>query len=117
MRILVIEDDPDLRALYELDLRDAGHEVSAASNGAEGLARAAALPPDVVIVDLVMPVMDGYEFLQRLRRMPEHARTPVLVLSAVATGSYSRHLGASAFIPKPFDAEDLVSAVERCGAA
>ena len=116
MRVLVIDDEPDLRTLYSINLRDAGHEVITASNGAEGLARVQRDRPDLVLVDLMMPVMDGYEVLQQLRRMPEHAQTPTVVVSAVATGGYSRKLGASGFVAKPFDAEELISIVERYAA-
>ncbi len=116
MRVLVVDDEPDLRALYAVNLRDAGHEVLTASNGAEGLGVVVRERPDVVLVDLMMPVMDGYEFLQRLRRMPDHCRTPAVVVSAVATGGYSRKLGASGFVAKPFDAEELISVLERCAA-
>lgn len=116
MRVLVLEDEPDLRALYRVNLSEAGHEVLTAANGAEGLGMLARQRPDVILVDLMMPVMDGYEFLQHLRRMPGHSRTPALVVSAVATGGYSTKLGADGFVAKPFDADELVSAVERYAA-
>ena len=116
MRVLVVDDEPDLRALYSINLEDAGHEVFTASNGAEGLGVVRREHPDLVLLDLMMPVMDGYEFLQRLRKMPDRQGTPAIVLSAVATGAYSRRLGASAFMSKPFDAEQLISAVERYAA-
>jgi CheY-like chemotaxis protein len=114
MRSLVVEDEPDLRALYSENLREAGHEVVTAANGAEGLGAVQRERPDVILVDLMMPVMDGYEFLQHLRRMPEHRDIPAVVVSAVATGGYSRRLGASGFVAKPFDVDELVSLVERC---
>jgi len=114
MRVLVVDDEPDLRALYALNLQEAGHEVLTASNGAEGLGLLTREHPDVILVDLMMPVMDGYEFLQELRKMPEHQRTPTIVVSAVATGGYSRKLGATGFVAKPFDLDELVSVVERC---
>lgn len=116
MRVLVVDDEPDLRALYSINLEDAGHEVLTASNGAEGLGVVQRDHPDVVLLDLTMPVMDGYEFLQRLRKMPDRQETPAIVVSAVATGGYSRKLGASCFMSKPFDAEELVNAVERYAA-
>ena len=116
MRVLVVDDEPDLRQLYSLNLQEAGHEVLTAANGAEGLGLLKREHPDVILVDLMMPVMDGYEFLQHLRNMPEHQRTPAIVVSAVATGGFSRKLGASGFVAKPFDADELVSVVERCAA-
>lgn len=116
MRILVVDDEPDLRALYRENLADAGHEVLTAANGAEGLGLAQREQPDLVLVDLMMPVMDGYEFLQHFRQLPGQERTPTVVVSAVATGGYSRRLGASGFVAKPFDADDLLSVVERFAA-
>lgn len=116
MRVLVVDDEPDLRALYSVNLSEAGHEVIMASNGAEGLDVLTRERPDVILVDLMMPVMDGYEFLQNLRKMPEHRRTPVIVVSAIATGGFSKKLGASGFVAKPFDADELISAVERYAA-
>lgn len=116
MRVLVVDDEPDLRELYAVNLAEAGHEVVTATNGAEGLGVLERERPDVVLVDLMMPVMDGYEFLRHLRKMPEHQRTPAIVVSAAATGGFSRRLGADAFVAKPFDADELVSVVERCAA-
>lgn len=114
MRVLVIDDEADLRELYSVNLVEAGHEVLTASNGAEGLGVVERESPDVVVVDLMMPVMDGYEFLQNLRRLPGHQGTPAIVASAIATGGFSIKLGASGFVAKPFDADELVSVVERC---
>ena len=115
-KILVVEDEPDLRSLYRENLGEGGHEVVTAANGAEGLGVVAREQPDLVVLDLMMPVMDGYEFLEHLRRMPGRERTPTVVVSAVATGRYSRKLGATGFVSKPFDAGELLSVVERCAA-
>ena len=114
MRVLVVDDEPDLRELYAVNLEDAGHEVITASNGAEGLGLLKREHPDVILLDLMMPVMDGYEFLHHLRKMPEHRGTPAIVVSAAATGGFSRKVGATGFVPKPFDADELVTVVERC---
>lgn len=116
MKILVVEDEPDLRTLYRENLGEGGHDVVTAANGAEGLGVVAREQPDLVVLDLMMPVMDGYEFLEHLRRMPGRERTPTVVVSAAATGSYSRKLGATGFVSKPFDVDDLLSIVERCAA-
>ena len=113
MKILVVEDEPDLRALYRENLGDGGHDVVTAANGAEGLGVVAREQPDLVVLDLMMPVMDGYEFLDHLRKMPGRERTPAVVVSAVATGGYSRRLGATTFVSKPFDVDELLSVVEK----
>jgi len=116
MKILVVEDEPALRALYQEYLGDGGHDVLTAANGAEGLGVVAREQPDLIVLDLMMPVMDGYEFLHHLRKMPGRERTPAVVVSAVATGGYSRKLGATTFVSKPFDVDELLSVVEKFAA-
>ena len=112
MRILVVDDERDLRDLYSENLRDAGHEVLTAGNGAEGLGKLG-WRPDVILLDLMMPIMDGYEFLDQLRRTPGHERTPAVVVSAISTGSWSTHRGATAFVGKPFDSDALLQLIEQ----
>jgi CheY-like chemotaxis protein len=111
-RVLVVEDEPDLRRLYAWELQDAGYEVVTAANGAEALGRLSS-DPDVVLVDLMMPVMDGYEFLARLRADPRHRDIPALVVSAVGTGAWSLRAGANDWLRKPFDTEELRRRVDR----
>ncbi|MDA1221545.1 MAG: response regulator, partial [Planctomycetota bacterium] len=81
-RVLVVEDDEPIRSLVERTLEDAGFAVDAAENGQVGLERVAAERPDLVLLDLMMPVMDGFEFLTRLRESADHREIPVVILTA-----------------------------------
>jgi CheY-like chemotaxis protein len=81
-RILIVDDDPELRLLARRALDKDGHSIREAADGAEGLERVADWAPDLVVLDLVMPEMDGLEVLRRLRAEPATKRLPVLVLTA-----------------------------------
>jgi DNA-binding response OmpR family regulator len=109
-KILVVDDDVDLLKLLERGLSARGHEVAIAEDGEIGLEVAFAMRPDVVVTDLLMPRVDGYELLSGLR---EHATTesiPVIILSEYQ-GKESRlaafRLGCDDFLPKPFELEEL----------
>ena len=80
-RILVVEDEPDERFLVGRTLRKQGHDVSVAENGAAGLKAAQEQVPDLVVTDMMMPVMDGVEFIRRLRSDPATAGIPILAAS------------------------------------
>jgi adenylate cyclase len=81
-RALVVEDDPDTRALLGRRLREEGWDVAEAEDGRVALARLAEAPADLVLLDLMMPEMDGFEFLDELRRTEPGRRTPVVVVTA-----------------------------------
>src|SRR5512138_3072107 len=81
-RILVVDDEPIVRMLLAESLADAGHSVTAARNGAEALERVLAQPADMVLLDLLMPGMDGVTFLRERQVHPRLASVPVIVLSA-----------------------------------
>lgn len=111
LRILIVEDDATLLSQYETSLRLTGHEVRGARNGAEGL-DALAWAPDVILLDLAMPVMDGHEFLARLRRLHGHRETPVLVLSGVDRPRGESLYGRITWLEKPFHLERVLRAIE-----
>jgi PAS domain S-box-containing protein len=90
-RALVVEDDAALRELVSRTLEKAGWEVRTASNGQEGLAEVEMGRPDLVLLDLMMPVMDGFEFLARLRQDERHADLPVIVVTARDLSPDERH--------------------------
>ena len=109
-RVLVIDDEPDVRWLIRMSLERAGHEVLAAEDGLRGVALAMKQHPDVIVLDLMMPVMDGYTVLDELAKDPRTAGIPVLVLSARAIPSEAKRAteaGARRFLEKPFDPEVL----------
>ena len=108
-RVLVIDDDPHLSRALRITLRAAGHDVDTASDGRTALQLAAAVPPDVIVLDLGLPDLDGTEVLATLR--PAYAG-PVLVLSARADSQDKVHAldaGADDYVTKPFDMSELLA--------
>lgn len=116
MRVLIIEDSSFTRRKLTALLEADGHEVSEASNGREGLSRIQEQTPDCIILDLLMPVMDGLEVLETLQQ--QDSSVPVLVLSAdVQESARTRclELGATTFLEKPAISECLLEAVHSLG--
>jgi CheY-like chemotaxis protein len=109
-RILVVEDELDIRQAMAEALSDEGYQVASARDGAEALSKLRAFHPDVVLLDLMMPHMNGWEFRSAQKSDPEFSSIPVIVLSALG-----RDVGIDAveFVPKPFDLDALLSAVHR----
>jgi len=114
-RILVIEDDPAGLRLVGYTLKKQGYEVVTASNGLEGLKKAREEGPDLVILDLMLPGVDGFEICHRLRTEPQTARLPILVLSG-KTGEADRDtalkVGANAYLVKPASPSEIIKQVE-----
>jgi CheY-like chemotaxis protein len=110
--ILVVEDVPNVLELLEVTLRFKGYEVVSAHNGLEGLEMVEKARPAMIITDILMPKMDGYAFVQRLRTLPENRRIPVIFLSATYVTPedkrFAMSLGATRFIEKPIDTEDFL---------
>jgi DNA-binding response OmpR family regulator len=109
--VLVVDDDPDiLDALSEI-LEVEGYEVQRARNGREALQRLEHAPPDLVLLDLMMPVMDGWEFA---RSLDPDARPPIIVLSADRNVSVkAQEIGALGWLAKPFELSELLAVVRR----
>jgi len=109
MRILIVEDEPDLRSALARSLRDEGYAVDAADNGADGLFNAESTDYDAIVLDVMMPQMDGWEVLKRLRKTK---KTPVLMLTA-RDQSRDRvkglDTGADDYVLKPFDLPELLA--------
>jgi CheY-like chemotaxis protein len=105
-RILIVEDEPDIRFMMRLIFEGAGYKVTEARDGAIGLKSVKARRPDLVITDVMMPTMDGLEFIKRLRSDPKTAAIPILVVSS------NSDLGtaADARLPKPFTRRELLHA-------
>jgi len=115
MRVLVIDDDPDVRTLCKLNLRFDGHEVIEAAGGAEGLELISSDHPDAVLLDVMMPNVDGIQVLHRLRESEETADVPVVILSAlVGIDDQIEGLkaGADDYLTKPFSPTDLGAALD-----
>ena len=115
-RVLVVDDEPDVLLLCRLNLEQRGHDVLEAPNGDVALERAREGAPDVVVLDLMLPGMDGYQVLRSLRAGEGTSAIPVVVLTAKslqADRERSRELGAAAFLTKPFLPEELCDMVDR----
>ena len=113
-RVLVIDDDPDLGRVVRRVLELEGYDVVLSDDGLRGLAAAQRQRPDAIVLDLMMPVMDGYQVLSELRSDPRTKDVPVIVLSAVAldeTREQVEAAGASAFLTKPFEPDHLSRAL------
>jgi CheY-like chemotaxis protein len=108
--VLVVDDDPDVRVLLETYLELEGFVVLTASNGSDALARLHHTKPSVILLDLMMPVMDGVEFRRRQQTLPELRDIPVVCLSARQT---ARLLGVADCVGKPFELETLVAVLRR----
>jgi DNA-binding response OmpR family regulator len=114
--ILVADDDEDILALLEVRLELAGYEVVTARNGAEALRKAQEQLPDLAVLDVMMPGLNGYEVTRELRRLEATSKLPVILLTALAQESdVARGLavGADDYVKKPFDARDLRTRVQR----
>lgn len=114
-RILIVEDNPANLELVRYLLQHAGHTVISAVDGAEGLAVAQREQPDLVISDLQMPHMDGYELLTRLRAEPSLQGTPVIAVTAFSmSGDRNKVMlaGFDGYLPKPIVPETFVAQVE-----
>jgi CheY-like chemotaxis protein len=107
-RILVVDDEPMQRILLRRIFERAGHEVSEASNGAAALGAVRESPPDLVVTDMMMPVMDGAELIRQLRSAPATAGIPILA----ASGDFHLAVGADAVVPKPYSWQHLAEVAD-----
>jgi len=113
-RILVVDDEPNIRRLFRDELEDEGHEIEQAGDGAEELAEQERTNPDLVILDLRMPEMNGLEFLEKIRK--KRPDLPVIVCTAVRGIEADYELWSSrvsAILNKPVDLETLKSEVRK----
>jgi len=112
-KILVVEDDRDIAHLLEYHLRDVGHEVSLASHGKVGLEQALAKPYDLIILDLILPGIEGLEICRRLRAQTNY--TPILMLTAKSTELdrvLGLEVGADDYLTKPFSIREILARVK-----
>jgi CheY-like chemotaxis protein len=110
--VLVVEDDATLRQVIELVLEARGYVVDQARHGGMALELMADSRPDIVVADLKMPVMDGYELLQRMQEDPDLRHLPVILLTGnMEAGRMAP--GTAAMLVKPFEPSDLIATIER----
>jgi len=115
-RVLLVDDYPDAREMYTEYLEFSGFEVVEAGNGMEALQRAAETAPDIILMDLSLPVMDGWEATRRLKADKRTASIPVVALTGHALAGISegaKRAGCDAFITKPCLPEDLVKEIRK----
>ena len=113
-RILVVDDEPTLVRLMEFVLAKQGHTMLVANNGEDGLAKARSEKPDLILLDIMMPRIDGYEVARTIRADADIAATPIIMLSAKAQDDDIKkglELGVNEYITKPFSPEHLVHVV------
>ena len=114
-RVLVADDDEDIRALIVMNLEMSGYRVAAASDGVEAAKLARTLLPDVIVLDVMMPGMDGLDVLHGLKTWPETRDIPVIMLSAKASDQDVWHgwqAGVDYYMTKPFDLDHLLQYID-----
>jgi len=115
-RILVVEDQEDLREIARFALEGAGYEVVEAATGVEGIAKAESEHPDLVLMDIQLPVLDGYECTRRIKALPRMARTAVIAVSSFAMKGdeeKARAAGCDAYVTKPYSPKQLLGIVRQ----
>ena len=119
-RILIADDDPLLRALLQHRLATDGHDVIALDHGGEVLLSVTTHRPDLIVLDAMMPVIDGFEILRRLKAQPAPDPTPVIMLTALKRDADivgALELGAADYLVKPFIPDELSQRIRRVLAA
>ena len=108
-KVLIVDDEPDLLFLLKMVLETAGYHVVEASDGEEALAKLAEESPDMIITDLMMPVMNGRELIQKLRANPATSRLPIMLVSLNPDAA----AGADAVVAKPYKPHHLLEVADQ----
>lgn len=116
-RIVVVDDEPSIVEAVSWVLEEEGYDVSMARNGREGLDRIRAVHPDVIITDLMMPVMDGFALCRAVREDDATRSIPIVVMTAAVHLVEREHDLYTALLPKPFDLDGVLGVVEQVLAA
>lgn len=112
--ILLVEDEFGIAGVLRLILEDEGYRVFVAPNGRQALAQLAANPPDLVVTDLMMPLMDGAELGRAVRADPAHSHIPIVIMSAALEDALRKRFdGYDVFLRKPFDPPVLLDIIAR----
>ncbi|MCL7751103.1 response regulator [Guyparkeria hydrothermalis] len=116
LRVMVVDDSKTIRRTADSILSKAGCEVESAIDGFDALARIGAFDPDVVIIDILMPRLDGYQTTALIKNNDRFADTPIILLSSkdsIFDKARGRIVGASDYLTKPFNSDEILAAVER----
>ena len=115
-KILVVEDDPDELEVIRLVLEKAGFAIGTAANGSDALVKTRSISPDLIILDLMLPGLNGFDICETLRKDPATASIPIVMLTGLCS-QFGRlaglESGASEFLTKPFNPKELVSKVDK----
>jgi DNA-binding response OmpR family regulator len=114
-KILLIEDDPQILNLIGQTLQRAGYEVETAMDGSEGLSKVKEVSPQLVVLDISLPGIDGYQVCRYLRQDPETVHLPIIMVTAMGRPADQRRgfeMGADDYLPKPFVLSELVNRIQ-----
>ena len=109
--VLVVDDEPQVVWVLQFSLEAEGYTTYAATNGVEALAEIAEHRPELMVLDIMMPTMDGWNVLEEMLKLPEDERPRVVIVSALSSlrdRAKAAELGADAYVPKPFNVDDLL---------
>ncbi|HTL47822.1 MAG TPA: response regulator [Verrucomicrobiae bacterium] len=115
-KILVVDDEPDVLKFVKLRLESQGYEVYTAENGETAIHVTKKIRPDLILLDIKLPLFDGYEVLRRVRGDPELSETPIVLATAdasVRVQEGSKLLDANSYLMKPFDSEEMFKVISR----
>ena len=115
--ILIIEDDPEAAHILELSLKREQYKITITLNGMQGLVSVQTAQPDLVLLDLMLPDIDGYKVLRRIRANPLTAELPIVVVSAKTQDAdklMAAQLGANGYLTKPYRRADLLNMIQAC---
>jgi DNA-binding response OmpR family regulator len=115
-KVLVVEDKPDELEITRLSLEEAGYAIGTASNGVEALKKVRTVSPDLILLDVMMPGMNGLDVCKNLRKNPDTASIPILMLTGLRScfnQLAAFESGATDYLTKPFIPEELISKVEK----
>jgi DNA-binding response OmpR family regulator len=115
--ILIIEDDPEAARILELSLKREKYKITIAMNGTQGLVSAQTARPDLVLLDLMLPDIDGFEVCRRIRANPLTAELPIVVVSARTQDAdklMAVQLGANGYLTKPYRRANLLAMIQAC---
>src|SRR5947207_5660826 len=115
-KLLIVEDNTELLELLRLGLKEAGYSISTATNGLEAIKKARSVDPDLILLDLVLPELDGFAVCEVLRHDPATAATPIIMLTGL-TSEFTRYAGlesgADEYVTKPASADQLLPRIEH----
>jgi CheY-like chemotaxis protein len=117
-KILIIDDEPPILLVSKRRLEANNYEVITAADGKEGIEKAVSFKPDLILLDLVMPELNGYEVCRRLKACEETKEIPIIIFTASSPfpedfGNKATALGAVGYLTKPFESDDLLSTIEK----